>query len=114
MAEDLLTRIQREMHERLQELRGAVDEHDRLAVDLRALEAAPGPPPANVVRLPVKRELPRTRMVSPKVARLMHTPRRPALERSGVVRVGAARLDCLPDDLADEIDAEAEVYERSA
>jgi hypothetical protein len=37
----------------------------------------------------------------------MHTPRRPALERFGVVRVGAARLDCLPDDLADEIDAEA-------
>jgi hypothetical protein len=37
-------------------------------------------------------------MVSPKVARLMHAPRRPALERSGVVRVGAAGLDSSPDE----------------
>jgi hypothetical protein len=125
------------MHERLRELRGAVDEHDRLAVDLEALEAAPGPsvdreppvdpeplvateapealepPLANVVRLPVNRELPRTRTVSPKVARLMHAPRRPALERSGVVRVGATRLDSSRDEPADEVDAEAEVYERA-
>jgi hypothetical protein len=144
MTDDLLTRIQREMDERLRELRGAVDEHDRLAADLEALEAAPGPPVdpgppadpeppvvpeplvateapealeppfANVVRLPVNRELPRTRTVSPKVARLMHAPRRPALERSGVVRVGATRLDSSREELADEVDAEAEVYERSA
>lgn len=52
-------------------------------------------------------------MVSPKVARLMLAPRRPALERSGVVRVGASRLDCAPEELVDEIDAEPEVYERS-
>ncbi len=174
MNEDLLTKIQGEMHERLRELRGAVDEYDRLAVDLEALEAAPGPPVdpgppvgpellvdpeslfateapvapvapeapvapvapeapvapvapeppidpearvgleppeplANVVRLPVKRTPPRTRMVSPKVARLMHAPRRPALERSGVARVGATRRD----EPVDEIDAEAEVYERA-
>jgi hypothetical protein len=149
MTDDLLARIQREMHERLQELRGAVDEHDRLAANLEALEAAPGqpvdpearvdpdppespadpeslvateapvalePPPANVVRLPVRPTLPRTRTVSPKVARLMHAPRRPALERSGVVRVGAAhgeRVDLAPDEPVDEIDAEAEVYERA-
>jgi hypothetical protein len=145
MNEDLLTKIQREMNERLRELRGAVDEHDRLAVDLEALEAAPGPPVdpgppadpqarvapepsadlparvdpepaeplANVVRLPVKRTPPRTRMVSPKVARLMHAPRRPALERSGVARVGATRLDSSRDEPVDEIDAEAEVYERA-
>jgi hypothetical protein len=146
MTDDLLTRIQREMHERLRELRGAVDEHDRLAADFEALEAAPGapvdreppadpeplvdpeslvateapvalePPPANVVRLPVRRTPPRTRMVSPKVARLMHAPRRPALERSGVVRVGAAHgesVDLAPDEPVDEIDAEAEVYERA-
>jgi len=48
-------------------------------------------------------------MVSPKVARLMHAPRRPALERSGVARVGATRRD----EPVDEIDAEAEVYERA-
>ena len=139
MTEDLLTRIQREMDERLRELRGAVEKHDRLQDDLRALEAralqavpepavvpeslvateapeALEPPPANVVRLPVNRELPRTRTVSPKVARLMHAPRRPALERSGVVRVGAARgegVDLAPDESVDEIDAEAEVYERA-
>jgi hypothetical protein len=53
--EDLLSRIRRETNERLEELRGAVDE-------------------------------PR-RMVSSKVARLMHAPRRPALERSGIARV---------------------------
>jgi hypothetical protein len=127
MNEDLLTKIQREMNERLRELRGAVDEHDRLAVDLEALEAAPGPPVdpearvdqepaeplANVVRLPVRRTPPRTRMVSPKVARLMHAPRRPALERSGVERVGATRLGSSRDEPAGEIDAEAEVYERA-
>jgi hypothetical protein len=53
--EDLLSGIRREMHERLEELRSAVDE--------------PG------------------LMVSSKVARLMHAPRRPTLERSGIARV---------------------------
>jgi hypothetical protein len=52
-------------------------------------------------------------MVSPKVARLMRAPRRPALERAGVVRVGAGRFDSSTDEMVDEIDAEAEVYERS-
>jgi hypothetical protein len=119
MNDDLLTRIQREMDERLEVLRGAVDEHDRLAGDLEALEAAleppvdSEPPPANVVRLPVRPRLQRTRTVSPKVARLMHAPRRPALERAGVVRVGATRLDSSRDEPVDEIDAEAEVYERA-
>jgi hypothetical protein len=152
MNEDLLTKIQREMDERLEELRGAVDEHDRLQADLSALQEVPAPPVdaeppadpgppvdpgpllaseppaapnvapespvapepfANVVRLPARRPLSRTRMVSPKVARLMRAPRRPALERPGVVRVGAARLDTSPDELVDEVDPEAEVYERS-
>jgi hypothetical protein len=151
MDKDLLTKIQREMDERLEELRGAVDEHDRLQADLRALQDVPAPPVdaeppadpglpvdpgpllaseppaapnvapespvapepfANVVRLPA-RHPPRTRMVSPKVARLMRVPRRPALERAGVVRVGAGRLDTSPDELVDEVDAEAERYERA-
>ena len=121
--EDLLSRIRRETHERLEELRGAVDERDRLAADLRALDAVPEPaaadpeplvvcepavacepvvlespvfpevppvapaPPVHVVRCPARREPLRRRMVSSKVARLMHAPRRPALERSGIVRV---------------------------
>ena len=55
----------------------------------------------------------RGHVVSPKVARLMHAPRRPALERAGVVRVGAARLDCTPEEPVEEVDVEAEVYERS-
>jgi hypothetical protein len=45
MAEDLLTRIQRQLQERMAELRGAVEERDRLQADLRALEdssTAPG------------------------------------------------------------------------
>ena len=124
MSEDLLMRIQRETHERLKELRGAVEEHARLQNDLRALQdvperpAAPEPvlasespgapePSASLTRSRPVCPLARTRMVSPKVARLMHTPRRPALERRGVIRVGAARLDCLPDDPADEIDTQA-------
>lgn len=153
MNEDLLMKIQREMDERLRELRGAVDEHERLAAELRALDAAPEPlvasqvpaspdidselpvalgvapepsvapePCANVVRLPTVPRLSRTRMVSPKVARLMGAPRRPALERSGVARVGAHNGSCPEDDLfpgddrvlgIDEVDTEAEVYERS-
>ena len=119
MSEDLLTRIQREMHERLRELRGAVDEHDRLTRELRVLDAAPEPladlepvaalkvvpevpvdpapsvapePPANVVRLPARPRLSRTRMVSPKVARLMRAPRRPALERAGLCGWGLGGL----------------------
>jgi hypothetical protein len=48
MAEDLLTRIQRQLQERMAELRGAVEERDRLQADLRALEdnsTAPGDSP---------------------------------------------------------------------
>jgi hypothetical protein len=79
---------------------------------------APGPP-TNVVRLPARRPLSRTRTVSPKVARLMRVPRRPALERSGVVRVGTVHGgsspvdDPWPQQTNAEIDVEAEVYERS-
>ena len=122
MNEDLLTRIQRETHERLRELRDAVDEHDRLAgraqrLDCRAgrpsrqrrwsrlrlWRSVPEPPrdpepPTNVVRLPARPRVPRTRMVSPKVARLMRAPRRPALERAGVVRVGVGRFGALAAD----------------
>jgi hypothetical protein len=133
MDEDLLTRIQREMHERLRELRGAVDEHARLEADLSvldtppelpadlepiaALKGAPEPPvvskpPANIVRLPTRPRLSRTRMVSPKVARLMRAPRRPALERAGVVRVGAGRLDSSTEVTVDELDTETEIYKR--
>jgi hypothetical protein len=97
--EDLLTKIQREMDERLRGLRGAVDEHDRLAAELRALDTAPQPaayvrdtapqPAAQVRRGSVGCESPRTAAVSPKVTRLMHSPRRPSLERPGVARVSA-------------------------
>jgi hypothetical protein len=154
MDEDLLTKIQRETHERLRELRGAMDEHDRLQGELSALDTAPvspvgleppaaleavpeqsvaldveseppatpeavlepaldPAPPANVVRFPARRALSRTRMVSPKVARLMRAPRRPALERPGVLRVGAGRVDTFLEEPVDEVDVEAELYEHS-
>jgi hypothetical protein len=115
MSEDLLTRIQREMNERLRELRGAVDEHDRLMADLNGLR-------------PVVRPLSRTWMVSPKIARLMRAPRRASLERSDVHRACVGAGYSVEDDLAtgidlfpgadpylglDEVDVEAEVYERS-
>lgn len=164
MSNDLLTRIQRETRERLRELRSAVDEHDRLQGDLRALQDASGssaesesrdgpqspvvldPPiasrspalpdslfvpessPAKATRLSAVRLLPRTRIVSPKVARLMRSPRRPSLGRPDVPCVGAGARVALKDDLAsgidlfpgadphlglDEVDVEAERYERS-
>jgi len=129
MVEDLLSRIQREMQERMEALRPVVAEQDRLQAELRVLEddlktrrdseplidseppVEPGPL-GNLVRLPVRRELPRKRVVSPKVARLMLTPRRPALERSGIARVNA-RADSSSKERVDELDPEAERYEHS-
>ncbi len=159
--EDLLSRIKRETNERLEELRGAVQERDRLQADLTALDTAPEPPvlnpeqpvvpeptvvlessldpkppvvpeplidlgplaapelpvvpesPVNVTCFPGRRELPRTRMVSPKVARLMHAPRRPALERPGIARVSARADRVSAGGAVDGIDAQAQVYERS-
>jgi hypothetical protein len=142
MVEDLLSRIEQELYERMEELYPAVDECDRLQADLEALEALPEPPvepetsyeseppyepepsaalsvdpePSGAVLcFPGNRKPVRTaavsaealrpistlfrpasvpasasaRAVSPKVARLMLAPRRPALERSGIPRVGA-------------------------
>jgi len=160
MVEDLLSRIEQELYERIEELYPAVDECDRLQADLEALEAIPespvepeppaeppvesepsvvpeppaapdinreppvepepaaalnvDPDPAGtVLSFPANRKAMRTAalslkavrpvstlsrpasvpanepVVSPKVARLMLTPRRPALERSGIARVGA-------------------------
>jgi hypothetical protein len=54
----------------------------------------------------------RRRVVSPKVARLMFAPRRPALERSGIARV-SGRADRAQAELVDEVDPQAELYERS-
>jgi len=155
MVEDLLSRIEQELYERIEELYPAVDECDRLQADLEALEALPEPPAApdiinlespvafespvalevateppyepepsaaldvdpeplgTVLCFPANRKPTRTvavspqdarpistlsrpasvpasePLVSPKVARLMLAPRRPALERSGIPRVGA-------------------------
>jgi hypothetical protein len=166
MVEDLLSRIEQELCERMEELYPAVDECDRLQADLETLEALPEPPvvpgspvvpepaaaldidresfagfespatvevapeppyepepsaalnvdpkkSAAVLCFPGNRKPVRTaavspeavrpvstlsrpvsapasaRPVSPKVARLMFAPRRPALERSGIPRVGA-------------------------
>lgn len=88
MAEDLVARIQRELEERVEELRGAVEESDRLEAELGALAAAGGLAVERVLSFPARREPARRRLVSAKVARLLVAPRRPALERSGVVRVG--------------------------
>jgi hypothetical protein len=154
MAEDLLTRIQWELQERIEELHGAVEERDRLQADLIALEAAPAAPvdpeplavrdvdpeppvdpefpvepnidpeppalvpapepSAAVFCFPARSEPARTRPVSPKVARLMLAPRRPALERSGIARVGGrADRAAVSSEEPTEVDPEAELYERS-
>lgn len=76
-------------------------------------------PSTNVMRLPVRSRVPRTRIVSPKVARLMGAPRRPALARTrmggraGVVRGDAGRVDSLAEETVEEVDVEAALYECS-
>jgi hypothetical protein len=54
-------------------------------------------------------------VASPKVARLMLAPRRPALERSGIARVGgrADRAAVSSEELVEEVDPQAELHERS-
>jgi len=168
MTEDLLTKIQREVRERLHQLRGVVEEHDRLTGELRTLDAAPEPPAApespespappelvpkppaalgssvqlnavpehspprdssaTAVGLPARPRLPRTRTVSPSVAR-MRPPRRPSPASHGLAlatvrargRFSAQNpltvVDLFPGDDPlvgiNEVDVEAEVYERS-
>jgi len=124
MAEDLLARIKRQTHERLEELRDAVEESKRLRAELEALEAQPemlgedlgtadadpqtaeadpGPekstpePLSNVVHLPAARHPPPRPIVSPKVARLMGSRQSLSIERPG------APLD--------EVDEEVQDYE---
>src|SRR5580658_1702465 len=41
MTEDLLTNVRQQLEERIEQLRGAVEERDRLQANLRALEAEP-------------------------------------------------------------------------
>ena len=159
MVVDLLSRIEQELYERMEELYPVLEECEQLQADLSALEAEPEPaaldidlqspagfesttvevapqPPyegkpsaaldvdpdksAAVLCFPADRKPNRKAvrtvalspkavrpvstlsraarvpasapanepMVSPKIARLMLTPRRPALERSGIARVG--------------------------
>jgi hypothetical protein len=117
MDEDLLTRIQRETHERLCELRGAVDEHDRLQADLTvldtppeppadpepaaALKAAPEPPVVSKSRaaldtdsaLPVAPEaVPRPPMAAEPSANVVRLRTRPRLSRTRMVSPKVARL----------------------
>ena len=124
----------------MEELSGAVEERDRLQADLRALDAesaarpvdpgiVAGDPerPADIPRSPVRCQLPRTRMVSPKVVRLMHS-RRLSLERprpAAAARRNSTRVDSSPgndptagiglrsEEAVDEADMEAARYERS-
>lgn len=110
MAEDLLTRIQQELQERIEALRGTVAEHDRLQADLGALDSEPAPPPepeppperatpgepgpdATVICFPA-RDLVRTHAVSRPAARPMATAPRPARER--VVSPKVIRLMLAP------------------
>jgi hypothetical protein len=101
MAEDLLRRIQQQVDELMQELRGTAEERDRLRADLCELEAHPQPPVdleplddpescATIIPFPVSSERARTPAVSPKVTRLMRAPRRPGLERSGSGLMGGS------------------------
>jgi hypothetical protein len=83
MADDLVARIQHELEERMAELRGAVEERDRLQAELSALDPAGGPAVERVLCFPARREMVGRRLVSAKVARLLLAPRRPAFERSG-------------------------------
>jgi hypothetical protein len=115
--EDLLTRIQRETHERLRELREAVDEHDRLQADLNVLDMPPEPPtdlePIAALKagpelpvvsklsaaldtdseLPVAPEdVPEPSVVSKPSANVVRLPTRPRLPRTRMVSPKVARL----------------------
>ena len=81
MTEDLLTRIQRETHERLRELRGAVDEHDRLQAELRALDA---PGPSAKVALPAA---PGDRSRAARCSRVAASPSSPSRPEPGRPRM---------------------------
>jgi hypothetical protein len=64
------------MRERLEQLRGAVEERDQLQAELRALQVEPRPPvalrlAAEAPRAAALSEPPPPRLVSPKVMRLM-------------------------------------------
>jgi hypothetical protein len=76
---------------------------------------APAGPPAADRPIPAPARPLRRHAVSPKVARLMLAPRRPALERSGIARVGAraGRVDVASQEVVDEVDADAELFEHS-
>jgi hypothetical protein len=106
MADDLLTKIHREVAERMEELRGAVEERERLQAELRELDAHPEPPvdleiptqrvpevsvdtesSGTIIRFPSPRDRVRRPLVSPKVARLMLEQRQPALEGDGLDQV---------------------------
>jgi hypothetical protein len=101
MDEDLLTRIQRETCERLLELRGTVDEHDRLQAELSALDTPPEPPTA----LDIDSELPTAPEADPEPprdpeppvapepsAKVVRLPTRPRLPRTRIVSPKVARL----------------------
>jgi hypothetical protein len=102
MAEDLLTRIQHELQERMDQLRPAMEERDRLRADLQALDAAPDPPVrpestpaldiapepsvaperhAAVLCFPARREPTRTGLLSPVARRLIPAPLPPTRTR---------------------------------
>jgi hypothetical protein len=70
-----------------------------------ALESEPAPAPAPAPAAPAP-------TVSPKIARLMSAPRRPALERSGIARVGG-RADASPRRRVDEDEPPDEIYEQA-
>jgi hypothetical protein len=109
MTQDLLTKIRREMHEHMDQLRFAVEERDRLQAGLEALHAEPEPPAAlnvdpgpsadlkpsaAVLPFPVRREPARTPVVSPRAPRLISAPPRPA--RTRMVSPKILRLMLVP------------------
>jgi hypothetical protein len=125
IAEDLLTRIKRETEERLELLRAAVAESNRLRADLRTLQAQPEIHPdeaegedeeehedelvageddpegsAQILSFPVKPRPPRAPLVSPKVARLMSSRGSLPLERSDAgARKKKARVASSPEEV---------------
>ncbi len=79
MADDLLSKIRVQTHERMRALRPAVDEHERLLADLRALDQEVGVAEETVVRaadMEVGVPCRARPLVSPKVLRLMGPPGR--------------------------------------
>jgi hypothetical protein len=92
MTEDLLTNVRQQLEERIEELRDAVEERDRLQANLRALEAEPWVLDAELTRpvsLDAEPEVPDTEPATADAGQDDDVPERPDVELAAPVTAEA-------------------------